>query len=448
MTGFPMTLDNPVEWQAPLPAESNVVVVGAGVIGVTCALFLARRGVAVTLLEKGRVAGEQSSRNWGWIRQQGRAPEELPISREAIALWRSLADECGEDIGLAPGGVTYFARTEAEMASFHQWLVHAREHGLDTRLLDGAQAAARIPGMSRPVVGAMETPSDMRAEPWKAVPALARLAAREGVTIIENCAVREIDTAGGRVAGVVTEAGRIRAPEVVVAGGAWSSLLLRQSGIDIPQLSVRGTVIATQPLDEVYAGAATDDKVAFRRRQDGGYTLAAAGFHELFLGPEAFRHARCYWPALRADPFGTRFKLKAPAGFPDAWGLARRWSADRETPLERMRMLDPKPNARVVREMPRAFGALFPALGEVRVKAAWAGMIDAMPDVVPIVDRCAPLPGLTIGTGMSAHGFGIGPGFGRVLADLVLGRASGHDLHRFRFTRFSDGSPIVPGPAL
>lgn len=448
MSGFPITLDNPIEWPTPLPAQADVVVVGAGVIGVTCALFLARRGVRVTLLEKGRVAGEQSSRNWGWIRQQGRAPEELPISREACSLWRALARECGEDIGLAPGGVTYFAHTEAEMAAFHEWMPHARDHDLDTRLLDGAQTAALIPGMSRNVIGAMETPSDMRAEPWKAVPALARLAAREGVTIIENCAVRQIDTVGGRVAGVVTEAGRIQAPEVVVAGGAWSSLLLRQSGIDIPQLAVRGTVIATEPLPEIHTGAATDDKVAFRRRQDGGYTLAAAGFHELFLGPDAFRHCRRYLPALRADPLGTRFKLKAPPGFPDAWGLERRWSADRQTPLERMRMLDPMPNARVVRDTPRDFGALFPALGEVRVKVAWAGMIDAMPDVVPIVDRCSALPGLTIGTGMSAHGFGIGPGFGRVLADLALGRPTGHDLHRFRFDRFSDGSPIVPGPAL
>jgi glycine/D-amino acid oxidase-like deaminating enzyme len=67
--------------------------------------------------------------------------------------------------------------------------------------------------------------------------------------------------------------------------------------------------------------------------------------------------------------------------------------------------------------------------------------------VVPIVDH-APIPGLTIATGMSGHGFGIGPGMGRVVADLVLGRAVGHDLGRFRFSRFSDGTPIQPGPSL
>jgi len=71
-----------------------------------------------------------------------------------------------------------------------------------------------------------------------------------------------------------------------------------------------------------------------------------------------------------------------------------------------------------------------------------------MPDIVPVVDHCAQIPGLTIGTGMSGHGFGIGPGMGRVLAALVMGNAPGHDLSRFRADRFSDGSPIRPGPAI
>lgn len=94
-----------------------------------------------------------------------------------------------------------------------------------------------------------------------------------------------------------------------------------------------------------------------------------------------------------------------------------------------------------------AFAAAFPALGRPRLKTAWAGMIDTLPDVVPVVDH-APISGLTIATGMSGHGFGIGPGMGRVVADLVAGAAVGHDLSRFRLSRFSDGSKIAPGPSL
>ena len=71
-----------------------------------------------------------------------------------------------------------------------------------------------------------------------------------------------------------------------------------------------------------------------------------------------------------------------------------------------------------------------------------------MPDVVPVIDHAAALPGLTIATGLSGHGFGIGPGVGRVVADLVMGHPVGHDLSRFRLSRFSDGSPIRLGPSL
>lgn len=448
MTPFTIHEGLAVSWPGPHPDQADVVVIGGGVIGVCTALYLARSGQRVVLLEKGRVAGEQSSRNWGWIRQQGRDPDELGIMVEANRLWCDLAGETNVDIGLKTGGVTYLARSEEEVARYENWLPHAQAQGVDSRMLSGADTARLIPGMSRAYAGALYTASDMRAEPWVAVPALAGVAARAGVTIVENCAVRALDIAAGSVAGVVTEQGRIAAPEVVLAGGAWSALFLRRHGVDLPQLSVRATVAATDPLPMVYPGGAADHKVAFRARADGGYSLAAGGFHELFLGPDAFRSFPKFLTQLRADPFGTRFLPGAPRGFPDAWGTPRHWAEDALSPFERMRVLNPDPNARKVAALTRDFAALFPDIGPVRIKTAWAGMIDTMPDVVPVVDRIAALPGLTVGTGMSGHGFGIGPGMGKVLAALVLGAQVGHDLTRFRFSRFTDGTRLCLGPAL
>lgn len=448
MTAFPITEAMPIQFGGPLPGAADVVIIGGGIIGVTTALFLARRNISVTLVEKGRVAAEQSSRNWGWIRQQGRDPDELPIMIEACRLWQELADSCDDDIGLARTGVTYLARTDAEMAEFADFASLARSHDVDTRLLDPAGAAALMPAMARRYKGALLTPSDMRAEPWVAVPAIARLAARAGVTIVENCAARRLDLSAGRISGVWTERGRIATSAVLVAGGAWTSLLLRAHGVSIPQLSVRATVAATAPMPEIFAGAATDEHIAFRRRKDGGYTLAAGGSHQLYLGPDAFRHATKYLPALMAHPFGTRYRPAAPHGFPDAWSTARTWEADRESPFERMRILDPAPEPSSLRAMQGGFRALFPQFENVPLRTTWAGMIDAMPDVVPIVDRVAAIPGLFVAAGMSGHGFGIGPGMGRVMADLIQGNATGHDLARFRLSRFSDGSPIRPGPAI
>ena len=119
-----------------------------------------------------------------------------------------------------------------------------------------------------------------------------------------------------------------------------------------------------------------------------------------------------------------------------------------ETPFERMRVLDPTPNAAKVDELKRGFAKLFPQLPDFHIRCAWAGMIDTMPDVVPVVDRVATLQGLTIGTGMSGHGFGIGPGFGEILARMAAGETQQHDLNRFRFERFSDGSKLELGPVL
>ncbi|MCX7559394.1 FAD-binding oxidoreductase [Sulfitobacter sp. F26204] len=445
MQPFPITDQTPITYTGTLPDRAEVVVIGGGIIGVCTALYLARAGQSVVLLEKGRIAGEQSSRNWGWIRQQGRDPDELPIMVESVRRWQELAADSTIDFGLRQGGVTYFARSARKLAAFEAWLPHARANGVESRILSPAETHAMFPGVGGPVAGALVSPTDMRAEPWVAVPALAALARRAGVQLVENCAVRMLDIQAGRIAGVVTESGVVKTSSVVLAGGAWSALFLRNHGVDIPQLSVRESVAATHPLPQVYGGAATDQRVAFRRRLDGGYTLAPKGIAELFIGPDAFRAFRHYLPQLMKEPLGQSYFPAAPGGFPDAWGTVRQWAGDEQTPFERMRILNPAPNKRHVGRLARDFAALYPALPEIRLKAAWGGMIDTMPDLVPIVDHCAGIPGLVIGTGMSGHGFGIGPGMGRVLAALVTGDQVGHDLNRFRAKRFTDGSSIRLG---
>ena len=286
---FPITDNSPIRFAAPLPGRTDVVVIGGGVIGVMTAWFLRAKGLSVLLCEKGRIAGEQSSRNWGWVRQQGRDPSELPIMTESLAIWKRLAAEMGEGLGFRQTGVMYLAKTQREIDGFEAWTEHSRAHQLDTRLLTATEAAAMLKGAAGGWKGALWTASDARAEPWVAVPMLAAAAEERGVLIREACAVRGLDLAAGRVAGVVTEAGRVACDHVVVAAGAWSRLFLGRHGVKLPQLSVLASVAATEPMPEIFSGAAADDDFAFRRRADGGYSLAPGGStHDFFIGPDAF----------------------------------------------------------------------------------------------------------------------------------------------------------------
>ena len=449
----PVQITNPIRFADPLPEAVDVVVIGGGVIAIFSALYMARAGLKVAVFEKGRIAGEQSSRNWGWIRQHGRDPAELPIAMEANRLWGEIDEEVGGQTGFFRGGVCYLASSEKKLAQREKWMETAQEHQLDSRMLTKGELVQLIDqgdivGDAHEWVGACYTPSDARAEAWKAVPAVAQLAQSEGVSITENCAVRSLDMAGGKVTGVHTETGRIACERVVLAAGAWSSVFARNHGISIPQLSVRSTVCQTVKLPEFFSGNAADESIAFRRRQDGGYNLAGGGLHDLYIGPDAFRNFFKYLPVAAEHIRDTRFKFSAPKHFPDAWSLKRKWSADEETPFERMRILNPEPNLEQVEAIRENFAKRFPSIGKPDIKLAWAGMIDTMPDVVPIVDRVAALPGLIIATGMSGHGFGIGPGFGKVVSALVQDKPPGHDLTRFRMSRFSDGSKLKPGPAI
>lgn len=443
---FPFELQSTPEHQADLPEAVDLVVIGGGILGVCTAYYAAKAGLSVIVLEKGRVAAEQSSRNWGWIRVQGRDYDEIPVALEAQDLWKDLDKTCKGRLGVKQIGISYLSRSEEQAARHASWLEGAKPYGVSTVMQSKTDMITSLNWPHAGWVTAMHTPTDLRAEPWQAVPELARLAVSEGAMIRESCAVRGLDITAGKVSGVITETGRIRCEQVVLAGGAWSSLFLQHHGLHIPQLSVRSNVMATEPLENGPEIAATDGRAAFRHRSDGGYTLAPGGFAEFFIGRDSFRHLIPYVQHLMGGELNLRIMGVAPKDYPDAITTPRKWGDDEESPFERMRILNPSPNTARLEKMRQSFSSFFPQVGKVTPKRQWAGLVDVMPDVVPIVDHVAKIPGLIVATGMSGHGFGIGPGFGRVLADMVQGNKTGHDLSRFAFDRFGAGKKLKRGP--
>jgi glycine/D-amino acid oxidase-like deaminating enzyme len=436
----------PTQFHDKLPARVDVVVIGGGVIGISTAFFLAKAGYAVLVCEKGRVAGEQSSRNWGWIRQQGRDPAELSMATDSINTWEEISKDLDEDIGFARTGVLYCAKNAEQLAGFEDWLEVAQQHQLDTRMLSGNEIDALVDGKPGQWLGGIFTPSDGKAEPYKAVPALARALQRHGGLIQENCAVRGIDRQGGVVRGVITEHGRVTADSVVCAGGAWSSMLLHNLGTRLPQLTVRATVARTAAAPNIYEGAASTGTVAIRRRADGGYTVAAGNANDHYLSADSFRFFGKFLPALRQSR--KYIRLRFGDGLVTRLIPQRSWSEEERSPFEMQRVLNPAPSPLALKRMRTGLKNHYPQLADLPFSQAWAGMIDVTPDVVPVMDAIPDWSGLFVATGFSGHGFGIGPGAGKVMARLVQGKDPGHDLQRFRFARFSDGSKMRPGPGL
>ncbi len=445
----PVTIDTPIKFIAELPEEVEVCIIGGGIIGVSTALYLAEQGKRVLLCEKGRIAGEQSSRNWGWVRQQGRDAAELPLMMESNRIWQGLEKRCSSAaLHFEQQGIWYLAKNKSDMARYEKFLAIAQAHGLRTRLLTRNEVEKQFPNSQGNWCGGMTTASDGRVEAWEAIPAMAVAAEKAGAIIIEHCAVRSLQTESEQVSSVITEAGSVRVQQVVLAGGVWSSLFVRNLGIRLPQLAVRANVAKVDGVPSGFNGNALDNELAFRRRNDGGYNLALCDHHNYDVGPDTFRYLLDFRKAIGLVLHDTHLHPRAPSGFPDAWGTPRRWSTNASTPFEKMRVLNPIPDPELAEIMRKRLIARFPALKNVQLKQRWAGMIDAMPDFVPVIDQAPGIPGFWIATGFSGHGFGIGPVVGRILSDLLQGRSAGHDMTRFRFDRFSDGSPIVPGPAL
>lgn len=422
-----------------LPAQADVVIVGGGILGSTAAYFLAKRGLSVALIEKGHIACEQSSRNWGWCRQQNRDRRELPLSVLSMRLWDELTRDIGRDLGFRRCGLVYATHDEAVLAGWEKWREVAREYGVDTQVLSRAELAGRVPEARDKWVGGTYSERDGKAEPALAAPAIAEGARALGATIHQECAARGIDLANGRIVGVHTEKGYIKTSAVLCAAGAWSSRFLRPLGISFPQASIRQTALRSTPTINIGEAISTP-YCTITRRLDGSYTLAISGKANLEITPQAIRYSREFMPQFIRRLKNVKIGIgQSFLSGPDS--LSALMATD-DRIFEQNRVLDPPPLKWLIGQVVESVRKTFPQLGDIQIESAWGGFVDCTPDAVPVVSKVEAVEGLVLAAGCSGHGFGLGPGLGHLAAELVANDTPSVDPTPFRLSRLVDGSKL------
>jgi len=415
------------------PATADVAIIGGGIIGVSTALSLARAGLRTALFEKGTLACEQSSRNWGWVRTLGRDLPEVPLAVRAHQLWSDI--QARVEVGYRRNGLVYLHENEADAAANEAWLREARAHGVQAEMLGRDAALRLLPRTERAWTGGMYSAGDGVAEPQIATQGVAALAREAGAMIYEGCAVRGVEKTAGRVDTVVTERGAVRAQAVLVAAGGWSRLFCGNLGVDFPQLKVRGSALRTEPFDAGVSLAINGKDFTVRKRADGGYTVSQFSASLAEVVPDSFRLMGKFLRTWVAN--NALVRVRFSKRFFEELAMPRRFPADRETPFERCRVLDPAPYARGIDQAWNRLLHAFPVFRQTRIAQSWGGYIDVTPDAMPVMAPVDQAPGLFLASGFSGHGFGIGPAVGETMAAIIQGLPAPVDVRPFRLERYA-----------
>jgi glycine/D-amino acid oxidase-like deaminating enzyme len=423
--------------------SADVAVVGGGIMGCATAWHLATRGKKVALFERAGIGAEQSSRAWGFIRQQGRHEAEVPLSSEANRFWVDITARYGvESTGFTPGGILVPAETSEDEERIADGFAVARRMGLETELLDGRAVRELIPEMSGSWRSGLYTRGDAHGEPALSTRTIARAARDAGATLNEQCPVMEIDVQGGSVAGVVMTRGRCAAPIVVIACGVGSRALANPLGINLPIQIARSSVAQTDKTAPFTRVAMWGPKVAFRPRIDGSFVIGN-GYRgvgiDYDLTIDSLSNLRHFLPAYRRNWRLLRLNLGRESLH--RWQACFAGAAVRALP-------EPHVNGRKVAHNAAAFRALFPHVGPLGLDRTWAGRLDLTPDAIPIIDQPGAIPGLFMAAGFSGHGFALGPSVGKQMAEWIVDGRPSLDLAAFRLLRFAEGATSAANKAL
>jgi sarcosine oxidase subunit beta len=365
--------------------EAEVVVIGGGLAGTSICHRLAERGKKVVLLEKRGIAEEASGRSIGGVRQQNRNIEEVSMAIESIKIWANFEKELEEDIEYVRGGNLKLCRSEKEMEEMRVQHLVEKKLGLETEMLSREEVLKLVPAFSKDsqLLGGKYCPTDGHASPLKVGKAIASAASRMGADVYPHTPVIGIELRNGAIHGVLTKDTYVGTGTVVNATNAWAAEVGRMVGLDIPIVPKCSQILLTEPLPPLFKEFITCTGMGYLRQAVRG------NVHIGYPSQPTADYNKS--PTYKAFPYVGR-------------GIAR----------------------------------YFPALERASIVRAWGGLTAFTPDGIPVIGPVDEIKGLYIAAGFCGHGFCLGPGVGKIVADLIVDRKSSVDLHPFRFSRFKE----------
>lgn len=365
--------------------NSDVLIVGGGLMGSATALYLARRGVHSIVIDKDHPGRHASGVNAGGLRKLNRNPAEIPLTVEAARVWANIRELVDEDCDVKLAGQARVAESAADLELLEARAAMVHDLGFDHEQMIGRDRLYElIPALSPHCVGALWCEGDGYARPYHATTAFRRKAEALGVTYLPGTTVNALEREGGNWL-ASTSAGEVCAPVVVNAAGAWGAQLAAMVGDTIPLQPGAPTLMVTERLPhfiDPVVGAASR-KLSFKQMQNGTVVIGGAHMARLDMNTE-------------------------------------RTEIDYQT----------------MAESARTVTALFPHMADAHIVRIWAGIEGFTPDHIPVIGPAINAPGLFHAFGFSAHGFQLSPVVGRILSELIVDGRSSLPIDAFRADRF------------
>lgn len=368
--------------------QVDAVIIGGGIVGGSAALFMRRAGLSVILLDKGFCGAQASGVNYGGVRRQGRAPEQLPLAQRSHALWARLPELIGIDGEYVRSGHLKLARTEEHFARLEAYAATVRPLGLNVELIGGNAIRERFPWLPGDVAGASLCAEDGHANPRLVAPAFARAALAAGATVLENTPVIEARETGDGFAILAGDGVEIRSRLLFNCAGAWSDQFAASFGEPVPLQRIYPSMVVTEPMPFRLPMSLGEEGGGFYGRQvtRGNYVMGGG----------------------------------------------------RGTPLEDPDFSRPSVNA-ASSVMLRAI-ELFPHLKNAQVIRFWSGTESEMPDDNPVIGPSSRVNNLFHAFGFCGAGFQTGPAVGAILCDLAVRGETETPIDAFRIDRFDMNS--------